>query len=115
MPQSFTQTAYLVKLSLRTELSVVPVGSTAVRQGAGQQEADLIDGQSGSQVLKLDAQVDQEVMGQNRERHMVMPTEPTAQFVVVKTDLALAFLEENLDRPTQPTESHQFGEGQAQA
>ena len=28
MPQSFTLTAYLVKLFLRTELSVVPVGST---------------------------------------------------------------------------------------
>ena len=28
MPQSFTLIAYLVKLFLRTELSVVPVGST---------------------------------------------------------------------------------------
>ena len=43
---------------------------------------------------------------------MVMPTEPTTQFVVVKTDLALAFLEENLNRPTQTAESHQLAEGQ---
>ena len=81
-------------------------------QDGGQQGTDLTDGQSRCQVLQLDAQADQEMVGQDRKSHMVVPTKPTAQFVVVEADLSFAFLEEDLNRPAQAAKTDQLCNGQ---
>ena len=66
-------------------------------QDAGEQEADLIDGQCRSLAVKADSETYQEVMSQGNQQHMMMPAQPTACFAVVKTDFALAFFEDNLN------------------
>src|SRR5688500_19346616 len=50
---------------------------------------------------------------QRDEQPMVMPTQPTAQFVVVEADFAFGFLKNDFNRPTHPTDAHQFEQGNA--
>ena len=47
--------------------------------------------------MKTDPQTNQEMMGKRHQEHMVMPTQPTARFVMVKADLALIFFKNSLD------------------
>src|SRR5512136_933295 len=42
---------------------------------------------------------------------MMMPAQPTARFIVVETDFALAFFEDDLDRPTHAADANQFEQG----
>src|ERR1700687_2665431 len=53
--------------------------------------------------LKQQAQADQEQMGQDRVRHMMMPTAPSPRFIVIHSHFALAFFESRLYRPTHAT------------
>jgi len=66
-------------------------------QNAGEQQPNLIEGQGGSFVLELNSQAYQEVMSQGYKQHMVMPTQPTAGFIVIETDLAFAFFKDDFD------------------
>ena len=42
---------------------------------------------------------DQEVMGQETLRHMMMPTQPRTNFIVVQSQTAFRFLDGCFDRP----------------
>lgn len=50
-------------------------------------------------------------MRPERQRHMMMPTEPRAGLIMVHADLALAFLKSRLHRPAQSAEPYEFTRG----
>src|SRR5688572_13351461 len=75
-------------------------------QNAGEQEPDLINGQSRGDVLEFHSQTDQEMMSQRNEQHMVMPTQPTAGFIMVEAEFAFAFFKNDFDRPTHAAETN---------
>ena len=81
------------------------------RQYTGKQKPDLINSQSRSLFLKTDPQTDQEMMSQRDQQHMVMPTQPTAHFVMVKTDFAFGFFENGFDRPTHAADADELDQG----
>jgi hypothetical protein len=66
-------------------------------KNAGEQQPNLIDGQSGGLVFEQNSQTYQEVMSQGYKQHMVMPAQPTAGFIVIETDLAFAFFKDDFD------------------
>ena len=68
-------------------------------QGNIEQLADLCHGQSGCLVAHFHTQFDQEVMREHGHGHMMMPTRPTADFVMVHAQFGFAFLVGLLDRP----------------
>ena len=80
-------------------------------QNTGEQKPNLIDRQSGSFVFEIYSQAYQEVMSQRYEQHMVVPAQPTAGFIVVETDFAFAFFEDDFDGPTHAADAHQFKQG----
>ncbi len=43
-----------------------------------------------------------------RMRHMMMPTHPTARFVMIHSNLAFAFFQRGLDRPAQSAHPDEF-------
>src|SRR3989337_3642167 len=47
-------------------------------------------------------------MSQGYKQHMMMPAQPTAGFIVVESDFALAFFEDDRDRPTHAADAHQI-------
>lgn len=75
-------------------------------QDTGTQPADLIDGQYRSLAVKPDSETNQEVMSQSNQQHVMMPAQPTACFTVVKTDFALAFFEDDFNRPAHAAEAN---------
>src|SRR3990172_2644841 len=70
----------------------------------------MINGESGRLVLKANSQTHQEVMSQRDQQHMMMPTQPTACFVVVKTDFAFGFFEDGFNRPAHAADAHELAE-----
>ena len=80
-------------------------------QNAGEQEPHLVNRQSRGDVLKFHAQTDQEMMGQGNEQDMVMPTQPTAGFIMVEADFTFAFFKNDFDRPTHAAETNQVKQG----
>jgi len=80
-------------------------------QYAGQQKPNLVNGQSGSLLLKTDTQSNQEMMSQRNQQHMMMPTQPAAHFVVVETNLAFSFFENGFNWPTHAADAHEFDQG----
>src|SRR5579883_2400810 len=53
------------------------------------------------------AEADQEVMGQQRHGHMVVPADPAPHLVMIHPELALAFFDRPLDRPAHPADADQ--------
>src|SRR6266511_2134605 len=51
----------------------------------------------------------QEVMREQRHRHMLVPATPRAHLIVIHPDFALAFQDGRLDWPAHPTLAHQCG------
>ena len=80
-------------------------------QHTGQQQANLVDGQSGCEMLRTDTQANQEMMRQSDQQHVMVPTDPTAHFVVIETDFALRFFENGFDRPTHAADADEFDHG----
>src|SRR3970040_691042 len=58
--------------------------------------------------LKQQAQADQEQMGQDRVRHVMMPTAPSPRLIVIHADFALAFFEGGFHWPTHATHTDEF-------
>ena len=52
--------------------------------------------------MKTDPQTNQEMMGKGHQEHMVMPTQPTAGFVMIQTNFAFIFFKNNLNWPPHP-------------
>ena len=80
-------------------------------QNAGKQEPELVKGQSRSFVLEFQAQVDQKMMSQRNQQHMVMPAQPTAGFIMVEAQFPFTFFKDGLDRPAQTAKTDQFQQG----
>jgi len=51
----------------------------------------------------------QEMMGENDQRHVMVPPVPKTQFVVIHAQLPLVFGKTRLDGPTHPTDPHKGG------
>src|SRR3990170_956862 len=47
-------------------------------------------------------------MGQDRVRHVMMPTPPGARFVMIHPPFSFGFFQPRLPRPAQTTHAHQF-------
>ena len=47
------------------------------------------------------------MVGEDDQRHVVMPAPPEAQFILIEAHFLLALLEAGLDRPAQPAYPHQ--------
>src|SRR5258707_10503098 len=51
----------------------------------------------------------QEVMGQNDQRHVMVPASPETQLIVVHAQFSLALGKTGLDRPAHPAHAHKRG------
>ena len=47
-------------------------------------------------------------MGKDRVRHVMMPTQPGARFVMIHPPFSFGFFQRRLHRPAQTTHAHQF-------
>src|SRR5260370_42026520 len=56
----------------------------------------------------------QEMMGQNDQRHVMVPAVPETQLVVVHAQFPLALGKTGLDRPTHPAHPHKRGKRRLQ-
>src|SRR6476620_4911138 len=50
-------------------------------------------------------------MSQRDKQKMVMPAQPTAGFIMVKTDFAFSFFKDEFNRPTQAADAQQSKQG----
>jgi hypothetical protein len=50
----------------------------------------------------------QDVMGQQHQRHVVVPAAPRAHLIVVQPQFLFALLETGFDRPPHPQDAHEF-------
>ena len=50
-------------------------------------------------------------MSQRDQQHVVMPTDPTAHFIMIKTDFAFGFFENCFDGPAHAAEAHELNQG----
>ena len=66
------------------------------------------NGQSWSPLFEEDPHTDEKKMSQKSKEHMVMPSQPTTQFVVVETDFDFASAEDDFDGPAHQWHAHQF-------
>ena len=57
--------------------------------------------------FKAQTEPDEEMMGEKRHGHVMVPPPPTPGLVVVHPQLAFAFFEGHLDRPAPPTHPDQ--------
>src|SRR5688572_9162427 len=80
-------------------------------QNAGEQEPDLVEGQSRRFVFEFQSQVDQKMMSQGNQQHMVMPAQPTAGFIMIEAEFPFTFFKDDFDRPAQPAETNQLQQG----
>src|SRR5712692_8599903 len=87
-------------------------GSGSIQNGLGQntdnQHPHLVNGQSRGLLLEKEPQPDKEEMSKSGKEHVMMPTQPTACFIVVEADLAFAFFKEGFNGPTQTTEADEL-------
>ena len=51
------------------------------------------------------------MMRHSYQRHMMMPTQPTANFVVVETDFTFGFFVNDFDGPTHTANTYKFDQG----
>jgi hypothetical protein len=51
------------------------------------------------------------MMSQSDQQHMMMPSKPAAQFVMIETDFAFGFFKNDFNGPTYPADEHELDQG----